>query len=365
MRSRFRRTLATWVAASALTCVVFAQSGPSAPFDPLGGKAASYHFDLQRNFFASPEAEAVDRRALVARLDALHPLPLGRTPNADVVLEALQLEDSLGREVARHTTYLELRYESDTRRTDAQRAEVELDDIASRRFAALNASLGALADADLVVLETARPELRRYRYSIENLRRERSHRLDDEGERILETLGPLATRWGASLFSTTMASTDFGSVHTASGELSVAHDYSAISTNSDRQIRQAGYLRNEAGLAEHRETYAAILSRTAAALNAVALLRHYADYPEESYGARFLERTQVLVLLNSLADAAGVNKHIEQVVVDHYRTTFSLDTVHVWDLTLPESGIVAPRFTIAMASQEVLDATRPLPSLPI
>ena len=155
-----------------------------------------------------------------------------------------------------------------------------------------------------------------------------------------------ATGWGGSLFTTTMASIDFGSVHTATGDLSVARDYTAIATNPDPEVRRAGYLRNEAGLAEHRETYATILAQTAEALNTVARLRHYDDYADKAYGARFLDRKQVLALLNSLADAADINKHIEKRVVDHYRTTYGLDSVHVWDLFLPEPRITVPRFTI-------------------
>ena len=355
-----RQTLAIGIVLATLLVGAFGQTGPSPTFDPFGGKADSYHFDLRRNFFASPEVEAADRHALIKRLDALQPLPPGKTPGADGVLAALQLEDQLDRTVARHTTYLELRYDSDTRQTDGRAAGGELNGLANRRFAAFNASLGSLSDADVARFERARPELRRYRYSIENARREQSHQLDDEGERILGTLGQLATGWGGSLFRTTMASTDFGSVRTATGDLSVARDYTAIATNPDPEVRRAGYLRNEAGLAEHRETYAAILTQAAEALNTVARLRHYDDYADKTYGARFLDRKQVLGLLNSLADAADINKRIEKRVVDHYRTTYGLDFVHVWDVFLPEPGITVPRFTIAQASQAVVDGTKPL-----
>ena len=63
-------------------------------------------------------------------------------------------------------------------------------------------------------------------------------------------------------------------------------------------------------------------------------------------------------LLNALADAADVNKRAEKMIFDHCRTIFGLHTVHVWDLFLPESGMPAPRFTIAQASQAVLGGTK-------
>ena len=47
-------------------------------------------------------------------------------------------------------------------------------------------------------------------------------------------------------------------------------------------------------------------------------------------------------------------------IIDHYRKTFGFDTVHVWDLTVPEPGINVQRFTITEATRAVIEATRPL-----
>jgi oligoendopeptidase F len=68
----------------------------------------------------------------------------------------------------------------------------------------------------------------------------------------------------------------------------------------------------------------------------------------------------VVAFLDSLADAADVNKRIERAVIDHCRRTYSLDTVQVWDLWLPELGVALPRFAIVEAIQLVQEATKPL-----
>jgi hypothetical protein len=107
-------------------------------FDPFEGKAESYHFNLKRNFFSSPEAEAADRLALSRRLDELQPLTQQQSQDADAILNSLRLEDELNRAVAHHTTYLELRYDSDTRETAGRTAGGELNGIANRRFAAFD-----------------------------------------------------------------------------------------------------------------------------------------------------------------------------------------------------------------------------------
>ena len=125
-------------------------------------------------------------------------------------------------------------------------------------------------------------------------------------------------------------------------------------------MRREGYLLNEKGMEQSREVYADILWRTAVALNAAARLRRYSDYAEQSYEARFLNRAQVLSLLNSLGAKAEINKQIERVINDRYRRQFGFDTVHVWDLRLPEPGMKVPRFTITEATRIVVEATRPL-----
>src|SRR5262249_39051114 len=152
-------------------------------------------------------------------------------------------------------------------------------------FAVFNSALASLPEDALARFEKAQPEVKRYRFFIESSRREASHRLGPEAERVLTAIAPLATDWGGSLFLDTLASTDFGSVHTPTGDLSVARDDSAIAAHLDSRVRREGYLRNEAGLAQHRTTYATILVRQAAARNTLAQQRRYADFADESYGA--------------------------------------------------------------------------------
>src|SRR5579862_6311925 len=360
MSACISRSLITSCLALATARGVLAQ--PTAGgFDPFpGGTAAQYHFNLERNFFKSPDGEAEARRDLVGRLTELGKLQSGATGSAVDLLRVLRLQDSLLRDVNRHVAYLQLRAAADTRQASAEEAASILGAMADVRFAAVDSLLAALPRATLAGFEQARPELKRYEFAIGNARRRAAHRLDGAGERVLATTAPLATGWGASLFSAAPGVKDFGSVHTAQGDLSVARDLNAIATNPDRAVRREGYLLNQAGLALHRETYAAILVDGAAARNAIARLRGYTDYAGESYGDRYLNRPQVVELLDSVAAAAALNKRVEQLFVEHYRAMFGFDTVHTWDLTLPESGSVTPRFTAAQASRAVVEATKVL-----
>jgi oligoendopeptidase F len=331
------------------------------PFDPFpGGSAARYHFDLARNFFSSPADELARREKLRSRLERLAHISRNLPQSAGGILAALALEDSLDLEVNRHVTYLELRFNADTRQGEALRSASQLQDMAGSSLAALDSALAALPSATLVRLEGERPRLRHYRFAIERDRRDSAQRLTPVGERVYRALAPLATGWGGEIFSQTLSSTNFGAVQTSAGPLSVSRDFVALMTDPDPRVRREAYLRNEAGLEQRREVYATILTRTAAALTTAARLRGYPDFVAQSYSERYLDRAQVQRMLNALAAAADVNKRIEHAMSAHRRVVFHLDTIHVWDQWLLEPGVPLPRFTIADASRLVLEATRPL-----
>jgi oligoendopeptidase F len=339
---------------------LLAQVSP-APFDPFpGGSAARYHFDLAGNFFSSPVDELARREELLSGLERLGQISRRLPATAGGILAALALQDSLDLEVSRHATYLELRFNADTRQEEALRSARQLQDMADRSLAPFDSALAALPGATLARLEQERPRLRRYRFAIERGRRDRAHGLTPEGERVYQALAPLATGWGGEIFSQTLRSTDFGTVQTSAGPLSVSRDFVALMADPDPRVRREAYLRNEAGLEQRREVYATILTRTAAALTTAARLRGYPDFVAQSYSERYLDRAQVQRMLDALAAAADVNKRIERAMSAHKRAIFHLDTIHVWDQWLSEPGVPLPRFTIADASRLVREATRPL-----
>jgi oligoendopeptidase F len=340
---------------------LLAQVSQPASFDPFPrGSAARYHFDLARNFFSSPVDELARREDLLSGLERLAQISRSLPESAGGMLAALAFEDSLDLEVNRHLTYLELRFNADTRQGEALRSASQLRDMAGRSLAAFDSALAALPGATLARLEGERPRLRRYRFAIERARRDPAHSLTPEGERVFQALAPLATGWGGEIFRQTLRSTNFGAVQTSAGPLSVSRDYLALTADPDPRVRREAYLRNEAGLAQRRDVYASILIRTAAALTTVARLRGYPDFVAQSYSERNLDRAQVQRMLNALAAAADVNKRIEQAMSAHRRVVFHLDTMHVWDQWLLEPDVPLPRFTIADASRLVREATRSL-----
>ena len=341
-----------WALPFLLIAACKADTPPSASFDPFpSGSAARYHFDLARNFYKTPELEASERGLLVAGLHRFQQLSVPARENADSLLAAFRAQDSLYLDVTRHGAYLDSKYFADTRNTDASDRAEELRILAGKSFAPFESVLVSKPDTFFTRMEGTQPALQKYRFAVETLRRDALHPGSSRAD---------VGSKGRDRFYTTLNGTNFGFVQTPTGSLKVPQDWGAIASHPDRRVRREGYLRNQAGLTKNLDVYADILVSTAKALNKAARTRGYADYPEESYADRLLTRDQVTNFLESLAAASEVNKRIERTMIDHYRHILDVDTVHVWDLTVPEPGMVAPKFTIAKATQAVLEATKPL-----
>jgi len=329
-----------------------ADAPPPATFDPFpDGSAKRYHFDLARNFYQTPELEASEGRLLESGLKGFQERSVRALENADSLLAAFRAQDSLYLDVTRHGAYLDSKYFADTRYTAASARAEELRLLAGQSFAPFESALVSKPATFFTRMEQAQPALHKYRFALEGLRREAAHPGSSRAD---------VGSKGRERFYATLNGTDFGFVQTPAGSLKVPTDWGAISTHPDRRVRREGYQRNQAGLTKNLDVYTDILVGTATALNKAARTRGYADYPQEYYEDRLLHRDQVLAFLESIAATSEVNKRIESTMIDHYRHMLDVDTVHVWDITVPEPGMTTPRFTITEATRTVLEATKPL-----
>jgi oligoendopeptidase F len=331
-------------------------------FDPFpNGSAARYHFDLARNFYPSDSAALRDQERLIARLRQLGPAVENaqRSPNA--LVQALATQDTLARLIGRQYGYLTLRGNIDTRDdANARRRMSELY-AATQPFADLDRQLGSLSEGQVASLVRAEPRLARYRYAIELARRDASHRLLGDAERSLGAQEAEVTQWGPALFQRLMRTTmSYGKVRTPDGELDSRTQGNQIRNHADRSVRAEGFRMNQAALATYRDTFALILSRTAVARTNLARQRNWPDYPTQMYAASSLTPREVRSLLTAIASHGEINKQYERRRIAEIKRSLGYDTVHVWDLTAPDVGRAAPRFTVQQASALILAATAPL-----
>lgn len=94
-----------------------------------------YRFDFVRNFFASPEAEKVERRKFYAPLEELEKFKGKATSSAANLYQALRLYDRVEAEFRIHSLYLVLRYAIDTKQVSSAEDEDNLRaELRNRRF---------------------------------------------------------------------------------------------------------------------------------------------------------------------------------------------------------------------------------------
>ncbi|HEX8692226.1 MAG TPA: M3 family metallopeptidase [Longimicrobium sp.] len=362
--ARGGRRAPRWGVPLALLCasVAAAQSQPA--FDPLGGDdPARYQFDLARNFYPSPEAEEADRRRLASALAALARRAAEGGPWDAAALDRLLADaDSLMGSANKHAAYAALR-ENLGLPTDGNAARV-LSDTLGIALRAVGDRLMSVGDPAFRRLAAAHPSLRRWEF----LRAEAARRLARDTRRNAEVdrrlaesqVAPALVGWQAPLFARLSSETDFGTVSTPTGPLSVGTQWLTIAQHPDRAVREAGFRLGKAGLARHQETYALVLRSTVQSYNALSRLRGFADYREDSYGERGLSPGDVRATLAQVASIAETNRRYERLRAEHAKVVAGVDTAHTWDLLIPEPGMPVPRFTFAEAREVARRALAPL-----
>ncbi|HEX8846655.1 MAG TPA: M3 family metallopeptidase [Pyrinomonadaceae bacterium] len=330
-------------------------------FEPIPKEMAPrYRFDLRRNFFPSPEAELAARKTAYAMLEELEKLKGKVTSSADNLLQALELSDRAQAEFYRHTSYLFLRFAINTKDEASRNESSALGAELSKRVSFLQEELMNLDDQTLSRFLQQKPALKLYAFVIELARRYKPHTLSLKEEEMLREVGPVVRDWPAELFQRARDRTQFGTIHTAGGELDVYQQAREINNSPDRAVREAGFKKKYAGYAAHRDLYAFALPRLIKASNQLSRLRRYKDFADEVNFSLFLTSSEVKDLYEKIAQQAEFNKRLERARSAYIKKVAGLDDVNIWDMSVIPSGLQRPRFTILETTRILKEGLAPL-----
>ena len=211
-------------------------------FEPIPANAVSqYRFDLARNFFASPEAEKSERRKFYSPLEELEKLKGKATSSAANLYQALRLYDEVEAEFRIHSLYLVLRFATDTKQVSSIEDEDNLREELKKRRGFLKQEILQLDDQTLSRFFSQQTELKKYDFAIENIRRSKLHILSLKEEELLTTMSPLTSNWQGDFYRQAVGRINFGTVHTANGDLDVLKQSGEIENNPDRKVREEGF----------------------------------------------------------------------------------------------------------------------------
>lgn len=319
-------------------------------------EARDYRID-QTAYFASPAAEAQDRKALDADIAALA-APSPMTPTA--LLAYLRRAEALMARGQRHNAYMHLRSAMDIDDHEASDGYAQAGTVLGALSLKVRTTLRGIGNDGFDKAVTSEPALRTYAYMLDKATRSLPHELPEGEQKILDDLSDQGGTALWNVYQKTRRAIAYGKIHTAHGDLDVDKDATTLAHDPDRDVRRDAWRRRQADSAAQAETYAGILVGVVRLNDRTARLQHFADAPEAAYFARQFDRTDVD------ATVAAVQAHAD-VLMDYQRLRaadagkrLGVTEVHTWDMGVPMAGFTAPTFDYDAMRVTIPKALAPL-----
>ncbi|MDQ6786295.1 MAG: hypothetical protein M3033_05690 [Acidobacteriota bacterium] len=322
--------------------------------------APQYHFDFQKNFYASPQAEKAERASYYATLKNLENLKGKVAASPDNLLRALSLYDKALIEFIRHYTYLYLRYAVNIEDETSNAESSEMDAEFSKRTAFLQQELIQIDKRTFDNFIKRKSALEVYRFAVESAARNQTHTLSLKEEEAFSITSPLTSEWQYNLYQKLLRRTVFEKIKTQNGDLDLRRDRAAITNNPDRAVREQGFKKAYAGYASQRDLFAFALINLVEAKNRLAELHHFEDAPDEIYFKSYWTKTEVANLLQEIEKLSDVYKGYQHLRADYAKKRFGYADVNLWDVSAGVNQNELPRFNVEQASQIIRDALSPL-----
>jgi oligoendopeptidase F len=304
----------TFAAALLLSAVLTPAAWPQS--SSIGAEAATYRFDLRRNFFPSPSAEVAARADVLREAAALNAAS-GQLNTAADLTAAMEVQDRMLRGFRRHDLYLFLRYATDTRR------EAELagaDELRRPVRTARQALERALLESGEDWIESAirtDTRLRHYRHYFSTLRRNSAHALSVEQQGVVSSLEPFL---GGGDYPRVVSALRFGAVEVDGRSLDAGRDRGEIQAHASPLVRREGARQLLAGYAAQRELLAFMLVRTIETSNALARLRRHGSAAAEAAFNAYVTEADYEAVLAEIARHAEIYKNWQRRTADPLAT---------------------------------------------
>jgi len=312
-----------------------AQGAPAAPARASAGQ----RIDLARYFFISPQAEQADRKKLETDLQQFYDMRGQMTASAERLLEALQRYDQLQMAATRHSQYLYLRCRSDRKDSTSCADSSAIESLAEGRTAFLGAEIVRLPEDRVDSFLKAEPRLQKYRYALEDIRRNGPHLVEPPIQEVLSDLDPELDGWQYDLYSEIVSRIDFGQIATPDGPLDVGRQRGLVAVSPDRPVRQQGFEKRYAGYASRRDLIAFSLIHTAQARNKLAVLHRFDTYPDERYFELSLDPAATRTLIAQVARQGELSKRFEAIQAEDMRVRFGITDPARWDMGVPPTEV--------------------------
>ena len=317
-----------------------------------------YHWDLS-SMFESDDAWEKAYSELDEKIAGIVAFQ-GKLNNAETIREYLDCQEDLDRAVSLVHVYASSRRDEDTRASKAQNMYARAYSKAVQAYEASSYAVPeflSLDDETLKLIVEA-DCLKGYRFMLEDILREKSHRLSAAEERIIASFGEALGASGNAAENLMDADMKFDSVKDAEGNL---HELSGsnfilLQTSKDRELRKNAFMSYYKSYKEHVNTLAATYAGCVKAAAAEAKLRGYASSREMSMASDNIP----VSVYDNLIDTVHKRMDVMYRYVALRKRLLGIDEVHYYDVYAPLCEGDARKYTYEEAKQMVLEAVAPL-----
>ena len=285
---------------------------------------------------------------------------LGSSPQT--LADALEVMTRLDRELMRLYVYASMLSDEDTRRSEPQGMQQEMQQLHaefSAQASYIQPEILRVGGATIEAFIDVEPRLAHYAVMLRDVARRAAHTLSDAEEKILADAQPLAG--SASTIYGILADADFPyPTITLSDGRSVKVDqagYAEVRTSANRQDRRAAMSAFFDALGGFRRTFGATMNSSVQKALFYAKARKYTSIVEAS-----LDRSNIPVsVYMCLID--GVDRHLpalHRYLGLRKRMIGITDDLHYYDLYAPLVASVNLRYTPEEAQRRVVEAMEPL-----
>ncbi|MFB6108982.1 MAG: oligoendopeptidase F, partial [Haloplanus sp.] len=319
----------------------------------------AYKWDLDDVFESDErwEAAVADVRE---RIDAFETYEGRVTESPETLLELLELEESVLREVAKVTTYASLRSSEDTRNQEYQAMSARAESLAADARSAVSfvdPELQELDESDVAAFVETEPALAEYEHYFDDVLRTKPHTRSREIEELLADLSDVTDAASDVYNMLTNADMEFPTVEDDGEDVEITlGNFTKLQKRPNREFRREVHDAFYERWADVRNSVGTALKKSVTSDVKLARARNYETALEAA-----LDGPNVPVeVYDTLVDTVHENLGTLHRHVDLKGEALGVDEMQMWDLYAPMAGGDTPEIPWEQAVEWVTEAVAPL-----
>ena len=320
----------------------------------------AYKWDL-RSVFADDDEWATAYESVEGRLDELRAYEGRVTEGPETLLEFLELREAVFRELARVTTYAQLRSAEDTRNQEYQAMSAIASSLRSEASSAvsfLEPELQALTGAEVDAFIESEPDLAAYEHYLDDVLRTKPHTRSTAVEAVMADLSEVTDAPGEIYSMLTNADMTYGVVEDPDGdEVEITQaNFTKLQKRADRAFRRRVHETFYEEWADVRNTVGTSLEKAVRNHVVTARIRDY-----DGARAAALDGANVPVeVYDTLVETVDDNLATLHRHAELKRAALGVDTLESHDLYMSLTGDRGPDVEYEQARDWVIEAVAPL-----